>query len=174
MTEGDDIAEIVLGRFDPPGHKSRGYTVETYYDSAFEYRRSRSWVLDPLERGGGRRCRLAYWDSFADTPASPELTGVAEGAVLIVGGAFLLRPELRECWDLLVWLHISFDEMVARAVERDVAWAGEPEPVRHRTRTIGPRCTSFTSGGRAGRTAPTLSSTTPYLGGLECCAPLSG
>ena len=84
----------------------------------------------------------------------------AEGAVLIVGGAFLLRPELRECWDLLVWLHISFDEMVARAVERDVAWAGEPEPVRHRTRTIGPRCTSFTSGGRAGRTAPTLSSTT--------------
>ena len=119
MTEGDDIAEIVLERlgdlpadrplrvgidgrsaagkttfadqlaevagrrgwsvvrasvddFHPPGHKSRGYTLETYYDSAFEYRRFRSWVLDPLEPDGGRRCRLAYRDSFTDTPASPE------------------------------------------------------------------------------------------------------
>jgi uridine kinase len=178
VTEGDDIAEIVLGRFahvpahrplrvgidgrsaagkttfadqlaeaagrrdrsvvrasvddfHPPGHKSRGYTLETYYGSAFDYRRFRSWVLDPLEPGGGRRCRLAYWDSFTDTPASPELTSVAEEAVLIVDGALLLRPELRECWDVVVWLHISFDEMVARAVKRDVAWAGDPELVRH-------------------------------------------
>ena len=46
------------------------------------------------------------------------------------GRAFLLRPELCEPWDLLVWLHISFEAMVARAVERDVAWAGDPELVR--------------------------------------------
>jgi uridine kinase len=221
VTEGDDIAEIVLGRFahvpahrplrvgidgrsaagkttfadqlaeaagrrdrsvvrasvddfHPPGHKSRGYTLETYYGSAFDYRRFRSWVLDPLEPGGGRRCRLAYWDSFTDTPASPELTSVAEEAVLIVDGALLLRPELRECWDVVVWLHISFDEMVARAVKRDVAWAGDPNLCVTGTRTVGPRCTNSTSGGRAVRTAPTLSSTTPYLGGLECCAPLNG
>ena len=52
--------------------------------------------------------------------------------VLIVDGAFLLRPELCDPWDLLVWLHISFEDMVARAVERDVAWAGDPELVRRR------------------------------------------
>jgi hypothetical protein len=106
--------------------------------------------------------------------SSTELTSVAEEAVLIVDGAFLLRPELRECWDLVVWLHISFDEMVARAVKRDVAWAGDPNLCVTGTRTIGPRRTNSTSGGQAVRTAPTLSSTTPHLGGLECCAPLSG
>jgi uridine kinase len=71
-------------------------------------------------------------DSFTDTQAWPELTSVADDGVLIVDGAFLLRPELCDRWDLLVWLHISFEDMVARAVERDVAWAGDPELVRHR------------------------------------------
>ena len=57
---------------------------------------------------------------------------VPEDAILIVDGAFLLRPELRPFWDLVIWLHISFEDMVARAAERDTAWVGDTDEVRRR------------------------------------------
>ena len=57
---------------------------------------------------------------------------VPEDAILIVDGAFLLRPELRPFWDLVIWLHISFEDMVARAAERDTAWVGDADEVRRR------------------------------------------
>lgn len=51
---------------------------------------------------------------------------------MIVDGAFLFRPELVDCWDFTVWIDVSFDEMINRAVARDVAWVGSPEKVRRR------------------------------------------
>ncbi len=155
-------------------NKNRGYTVETYYDSAFEYRRCRSWVLDPLEPNGSRRCRLAYWDSSTDRPASPDLTSVAEDAVLIVDGAFLLRPELCECWDLLVWPHISFDAMVARAVERDVAWAGDPRSCPSPVHGPLTKVHELYERQAGGQDRADLVVDNSLLGSLECCAPLGG
>ncbi len=57
---------------------------------------------------------------------------LAEDSVLLVEGAFLLTPELRHWWDLAVWLVISFETMVERAVARDVGWVGDAAKVRTR------------------------------------------
>ena len=63
-------------------------------------------MLDPLAYGADRRCRLAYWDSFNDAPGPTEVVTAPDDAILIVDGAFLLRPELSSSWDLVIWLHI--------------------------------------------------------------------
>ena len=56
-----------------------------------------------------------------------EVVTAPDDAILIVDGAFLLRPELSSSWDLVIWLHIPFEDMVARAIERDTVWGGDAE-----------------------------------------------
>jgi uridine kinase len=78
-----------------------------------------------------------YQDSF-DYPAVrgrlTEIDQSAEDAVLLFEGVFLLRPELRACWDFTVYLDISPDESLRRALIRDVELFGSPQVVRERYR----------------------------------------
>ena len=60
--------------------------------------------------------------------------GCQDGSGEERGSAFLLRPELSSCWDLVIWLHIPFEDMVARAIERDTVWVGDAEKVGRRHR----------------------------------------
>lgn len=51
---------------------------------------------------------------------------------LLAEGVFLLVPELRDCWDLTIYLDVSPEETLRRALERDVAVFGSAERVRER------------------------------------------
>jgi uridine kinase len=122
--------------FHPPGHAARakagGYTPQTLYDEGFDYGAFRRLLLDPLGLGGDRQPRLGLHDSFADRPIDRQAVNADDDAILIVDGAFLLRPELRDAWELVIWLDISFATMLARAEARDVAWVGDAAEVRRR------------------------------------------
>jgi uridine kinase len=126
--------------FHPPGHAGRSragaWTPERYYAEGFDYRTVRELLLAPLGPGGDRRCRLALWDAFHDAPAAGEVVQVPEDAVVVVDGAFLLRPELRDCWDYVIWVQVDPDTMVERGVARDVAWVGPEQAVRERYRRL--------------------------------------
>ena len=71
-----------------------------------------------------------YEDSF-DYDAL--LRALARGAdVTIVDGVFLLRPELRDAWDYRIFVSISFDEVLRRALDRDLARFGSHDEVERR------------------------------------------
>ena len=53
-------------------------------------------------------------------------------AIRIVEAAYLFLPELRDGFELTIWLEIDFDTMLARAEKRDIAWVGSAELVRER------------------------------------------
>jgi uridine kinase len=131
-----DATVVSIDAFHTPGHKFRSmaekYTPESYYESAFDYARFREWVLDPLRDGGDRRCRLRYWDSYRDEAYHDPAVAIEPDSVAIVEGSYLLRPEFDNCWDLTVWLDIDWEQMIERAVERDVAFVGDREVVRRR------------------------------------------
>jgi uridine kinase len=126
--------------FHPPGHAGRSgagaWTPERYYAEGFDYRAFRELLLAPLGPGGDRRCQLALWDAFHDVAAAGEVVQVPEDAVVVVDGAFLLRPELRDCWDYVIWVQVDWDTMVERGVARDVAWVGPEQAVRERYRRL--------------------------------------
>jgi uridine kinase len=44
---------------------------------------------------------------------------LAVGAPLVADGVFLQRPELDDLWDLRIWVDVSFEESLRRAVIRD-------------------------------------------------------
>jgi uridine kinase len=118
--------------FHPPGYRPLGssvYSPERYLEAGFDFAAFERLVLAPTAPGGGRRIARALPGD--DGGASGE-TQLAEDAVLLVEGAFLLKPALRHWWDLAIWLDIGFDTMVERAVGRDVAWVGDAAKVRAR------------------------------------------
>jgi uridine kinase len=52
--------------------------------------------------------------------------------VLLFDGVFMLRPELRGCWDMSIFVDVSAEEALRRALVRDVAVLGGPDAVRER------------------------------------------
>jgi uridine kinase len=100
-----------LGRDSPEG----------FWLHAFDHARFRADVLDPLGPGGSRRYRATAHDLATDSVLDPQPRTAPAGAVLIVDGLFLLRPELVGAWDLSVFLDVPVEVTAARLARRDGA-----------------------------------------------------
>ncbi|WP_433269626.1 hypothetical protein ACQPZF_07485 [Actinosynnema sp. CS-041913] len=76
-----------------------------------------------------------YRDTF-DYPALRRAVSARAGSVVLVEGVFLLRPELRDDWDLAVYLHVSPEETLRRALVRDVGLFGDAVRERYERRYL--------------------------------------
>jgi uridine kinase len=92
---------------------------EGYYSHSFNLGTLIKALLHPLGPGGTGRYRTAVFDyredAFVDVPemeAKPR-------SILLFDGIFLLRPELRSCWDYSIFVKADFDVTLARALRRD-------------------------------------------------------
>jgi uridine kinase len=105
-----------------------------YYQYSFNYTLLRSRLLDPLGPGGDRRCHTEAFDFRSDTPIDSPLRLAPPDAVLLFDGVFLMRPELTGCWDLTIFVEISFETCVQRALQRDLNYLGSQTAVRQQYR----------------------------------------
>ncbi len=138
-SSGRPVHRCSYDDFHPKGYKWRSireeWTPELYWAEGYDNDAFRQFVLDPLAPGGDRRCRLALFSSFHDEFLPEVWTTLEHDAILLVDGAMLLRPELRDCWDYAAWLEIDTEEVIRRAVVRDAAWASDPSRIEHRYRS---------------------------------------
>ncbi|TWD74805.1 uridine kinase [Kribbella amoyensis] len=110
-------------------------SAESYYLDMWDLDAIRSRLLVPLGPGGSRRYTTGLRDSSArEVLDVPEATA-ADDAVLIADGAFLQRPELDAHWDLRIFVHIGFDEVLRRGTARDQQWMDSAAAAEHRYRT---------------------------------------
>ncbi len=103
-----------------------------YYTDAFDVEVLVRDVLVPLGPGGSRSYRPRHFDLAHDVALPEEWSTAPPDAVVVVAGVFLHRPELRPHWDLSVYLHVTPEETLRRAVLRDRAAIGSPETVSRR------------------------------------------
>lgn len=115
-------------------YRRGAYSPEGYYRDSFDFGALRRLLLDPLGPAGDRSYRTAVFDFVRDVE-QPGSAGVApEEAIVIVDGVFLLRPELLAAWDFTVFVSVSAEEALRRALVRDVALFGSIEEVERRYR----------------------------------------
>lgn len=113
-------------------HRRGPLSPEGYFEDSFDYQAVRRLVLEPLGPGGDRRYRRAIFDHRTDAERAVPAEAAPEGAVLLFDGVFLQRPELRDHWDLRVFVEVSPVEAVRRALVRDAELLGGAGVVRER------------------------------------------
>jgi uridine kinase len=116
---------------------------EGAYHDTFDYDAVRAVLLDPLGPGGSRQYRTAVFDHHSDTPAEPPPRLAPPGAVLLFEGVFLLRPQLRACCDIAIFVD-SRDLLLVFGCRRSVrppsAWPAYPDRGHHRRLLTRARC----------------------------------
>jgi len=106
-----------LGRASPEG----------FYRDSYNYEALKDALLNPLSPGGSGRYRTAIYDVATETPIVIPEKRAQPGAVLLLDGIFLHRPELRGYWDVSVWLEVPFEVSVPRGAQRGAGF-GSPDP----------------------------------------------
>jgi uridine kinase len=120
-TLSDEIAALVRGKGRPVIRTSidgfhrpkaeryaRGrLSADGYYFDARDLPAIRAMLLDPLGPNGNRLYRTASFDLDNDRPIEQTPQLAPADAVLIVDGTFLQRPELRDGWDVTIFVATS-------------------------------------------------------------------
>ena len=65
--------------------------------------------------------RVDYYTDAFDLAAFRAAVAAADGTV-IADGIFIHKPEIRDVWDLSVWLEVDRATARARALTRDASW----------------------------------------------------
>jgi uridine kinase len=113
-----------------PVDSPEGYYLETWDNEAIRDR-----LLIPLGPDGDRHYTTGLMDPSAQTALEAPDSVAANDAVLLADGVFLQRPELDAHWDLRIYIHITFDEVLRRGTARDQHWMTSAEAAEHRYRT---------------------------------------
>ncbi len=115
-----------------PAKRERGrLSPEGYYRDSFDYASLISGLVEPFASGEAR-IRSVQYDYRREASTRVDVVGVRATAVLVFDGVFLLRPELRRFWTLAVYLAITPEERMRRAVAREVEMLGSAADVEQR------------------------------------------
>jgi len=110
----DDFHNPRAVRYARGRHSPDGFFLDSYDYAAF-----RRLLLDPLAPDGSGSYVARHFDHRTDRPVAPQPRQASPMAALIVDGIFLHRPELRDCWDISIFLKVDFAISRARNAARD-------------------------------------------------------
>jgi uridine kinase len=106
-------------------------SADGYYRDSFDLAALVDRLLAPFAAGAAT-VTTQWFDLARDQPAGAPPVSVPERAVLVFDGVFALRPELRPYWTIGIYLAVPPDEVLRRALVRDVPALGTPAEVRRR------------------------------------------
>lgn len=95
------------------------YSPEGFYRDSYDYAWLKQVLLDPLSPGGSGQYVPAVFDHPGESPVSRSEGQADVGDILVFDGIFMHRPEIREYWDLSVFLDVSFERSIERLGRRD-------------------------------------------------------
>jgi len=104
-------------------HRRGKDSPEGFFRDSYDYDALRSEMLFPARIGMPFRTAVFDWRSNRKATVNP-LT-VPLPAILVFDGIFLNRPELRDEWDLSIFLDVPFAVSYARMARRD---GSDPDP----------------------------------------------
>ena len=128
LREAHELSPGVLLGVDGPD----GAGKTTLADALAERMTALRTSIDDFHRPAADRVTLRTFDLSTDMATDRHAITVGHRDVLIVDGVFLLRPELADLWTVSVYLRISPEESLRRALIRDVDLFGSAEQVRAR------------------------------------------
>jgi uridine kinase len=100
-------------------HARGNFSPEGYFFDSFNYAALKESLLVPLGKGGNGKYRVNVFNFRSDAAAEAETLQAPGDFILLFDGVFLFRPELRGYWDVKIFVEVSFEESLRRALRRD-------------------------------------------------------
>lgn len=119
---GEQVIRASVDGFHHPRalrYRSGRFSPEGFYRESYDYPAIRRLLLDPLSPGGDGEYVTAAFDHRLDSPVQLQTAKAYAGAILLMDGIFLHRPELAGYWDLSVLLHVDPAVSIGRLIQRD-------------------------------------------------------
>lgn len=98
---------------------------EGYFYDSFDYPVLKRLLLDPLSESGNLYYQTTLFDFKADETVPVSVEIASHNVILLFDGVFLQHPELMMSWDLRIYVEVSFEVALERALERDLALFGD-------------------------------------------------
>jgi len=86
------------------------------YESYYDWQRLKQQVLEPLSRGKATRYQKYDWQT---NRLNEEWHEVESEGIIVVEGCYSMRPELRDCFDVMLFVESSAKERWQRQLARD-------------------------------------------------------
>lgn len=134
---GNSVIQASIDGFHNPAEKryrQGSRSPRGYYEDTFDYDSLRSCLLEPFKNNSEPIYKTAVYDFKTETMVEQEPKTAESGSILLMEGVFLLRPELADYWDYSIFLHVDFEQVIARAKIRDQYLFGEEEIIEKRYR----------------------------------------
>lgn len=93
---------------------------EGYLHDSFDYRALTTTLLQPLGPGGDRRYLTAVFDYRIDEALHSRSHVAPDDAILVFDGIFLQRPDLSDCWEYKIFLDVTIETVLNRAITRQI------------------------------------------------------
>jgi uridine kinase len=135
LAHQQEVIRLSVDHFHRPAavRRRRGsLSAEGYYRDSFDHDLIVESVLRPLGPGGDGHYLPAAYDYRSDEPVPQTYRRAGAHAIVLFDGVVLLRPELRDYWDVSVYLHVAPEVTVRRAVARDRDLFGSADVVAQR------------------------------------------
>lgn len=91
--------------------------IDAYYNNAFDYAQLISELIEPLSQNGSIYKDVICLDLDADTYSKKINYSIDNETIIILEGVLLYRPPLAGYIDFKVFLDMSFDEVLKRALD---------------------------------------------------------
>jgi len=91
--------------------------VESYFEDNFDYTSFKTKILTPTRAATNVEEFYPALDLESDQVSEKKFSFFGPG-ILVVEGVFLFRKEIRDCFDLKIWLDISFTDAMSRVLRR--------------------------------------------------------
>lgn len=91
----------------------------SYFEDSFNYTVLRELLLDPLKKSTRNFCVTKHFDHKVDAQIPSKKINILSNMILVFDGIFNHRDELKEYWDLSLFLDVEFHEAYRRMASRD-------------------------------------------------------
>lgn len=110
---------------------------EGYYLDSFDYIALLKYLLEPIKKGE-RKVKTKIFDLENNKTIKGFEKTIEPGCILIMEGIFLFRPELIKYWDIKIFLDITFETSLGRALnrEKDIKKLGDQIKLKYSQRYI--------------------------------------
>jgi uridine kinase len=113
-------------------HQQGPLSPDGYFQDSFQYDKLIDLVLKPLGPGGNHIIYTRIFDYRTDADVTLTSEQVPEDAILILDGIFLLRDELREYWDISIFVQVTFEAALMRALKRDCTQPKDEDAIKQK------------------------------------------